>query len=113
MKAIILAAGKGTRLLPMTLVKPKPLLEIHGKTILENAIDILKEGGVDDITVVTGYKHELFDPLQKKLGFKKVVSEDFASKNSSASLKLVKDEITNGTIIMNGDLYIKKSFLNI
>ena len=110
MKAIILAAGRGTRLLPMTLVKPKPLLEIHGKTILENAIDILREGGVDDITVVTGYKHELFDPLQKKLGFKKVVSSDFASKNSSASLKLVKDEITNGTIIMNGDLYIKKSF---
>lgn len=110
MKAIILAAGRGTRLLPMTLVKPKPLLEIHGKTILENAIDILREGGVDDITVVTGYKHELFDPLQKKLGFKKVISTDFASKNSSASLKLVKDEITNGTIIMNGDLYIKKSF---
>ncbi|WP_085169145.1 sugar phosphate nucleotidyltransferase [Brachyspira hyodysenteriae] len=110
MKAIILAAGKGTRLLPMTLVKPKPLLEIHGKTILENAIDILKDGGVDDITVVTGYKHELFDPLQKKLGFKKVVATDFNTKNSSDSIRLVKNEITNGTIIMNGDLYIKKSF---
>ena len=110
MKAIILAAGKGTRLLPMTLVKPKPLLSINGKTILENSIEILKSGGVNDIIVVTGYKHELFDSFEKKLGFKKVVSKDFETANSSSSLKLVKDEIIDGTIVMNGDLYIKKSF---
>ena len=41
MKAIILAAGIGTRLSPMTLLKPKPLLEIKGKTILENMIKFL------------------------------------------------------------------------
>lgn len=66
MKAIILAAGMGTRLSPMTLLKPKPLLEIKGKTILENMIKFLKSGGVDDITVVTGYKNELFDIYIKK-----------------------------------------------
>lgn len=57
MKAIILAAGKGSRLLPMTLLKPKPLLKINGKTILENMIKRLKNAGVKDITVVTGYKN--------------------------------------------------------
>ena len=71
MKAIILAAGMGTRLSPMTLLKPKPLLEIKGKTILENMIKFLNRGGINDITVVTGYKHELFDEYKEKLGFKK------------------------------------------
>lgn len=112
MKAIILAAGRGTRLAPMTLIKPKPLLKIHGKTILENMISVLKKNGVDDIVVVTGYKHELFDEYQKKLGFKKVVYDDYAVKNSSASLKLVIDEIEKGCIILNGDLYLKDTFFS-
>ena len=110
MKAIILVAGMGTRLSPMTLLKPKPLLEIKGKTILENMIKFLKRGGVEDITVVTGYKNELFDIYQEKLGFKKVVYKDYDKKNSSASLKFVIDEIEKGTIILNGDLFITKPF---
>ncbi|MEI0493242.1 NTP transferase domain-containing protein [Brachyspira intermedia] len=112
MKAIILAAGRGTRLAPMTLIKPKPLLKINGKTLLENMVKILKNNGVDDIVVVTGYKHEMFDEYQEKLGFKKVVYDDYAVKNSSASLKLVIDEIVKGTIIFNGDLYLKNSFFS-
>ena len=61
MKAIILAAGRGTRLLPMTLVKPKPLLNVHGKTLLENTVHFLKESNINDITIVAGYKEKAFD----------------------------------------------------
>lgn len=111
MKAIILAAGKGSRLLPMTLLKPKPLLKINGKTILENIIKRLKNAGVKDITVVTGYKNEMFNPYKKKLGFKKVISKDFANTNSANSLKLVIDNLDTNTLIMNGDLYIKNDFV--
>lgn len=111
MKAIILAAGMGTRLSPMTLLKPKPLLKIKGKTILENTIKFLKTGGVEDIIVVTGYKHELFDKYRKKLGFQKVVSKDFYKTNSGNSLKLVMDYMDTDTLIMNGDLYIKNDFI--
>ena len=112
MKAIILAAGKGSRLTPMTLIKPKPLLKINGKTLLENMIGILKSNGVDDIVVVTGYKHELFDEYEEKLGFRKIVYNDYATKNSSASLKFVIDEIEKGSIILNGDLYLKNTFFS-
>ena len=111
MKAIILAAGKGSRLLPMTLLKPKPLLKINGKTILENIIKRLKNAGVKDITVVTGYKNEMFNPYKKRLGFKKVISKDFANTNSANSLKLVIDNLDSDTLIMNGDLYIKNDFI--
>lgn len=111
MKAVILAAGKGSRLSPMTLLKPKPLLKINGKTLLENMIKCLKNGGIKDITVVTGYKNEMFNPYKKKLGFKKVISKDFETTNSANSLKLVIDNLDSDTLIMNGDLYIKSDFI--
>lgn len=111
MKAIILAAGKGTRLVPMTLIKPKPLLKVHGKTLLENTIHFFKESNIDDITIVTGYKHEIFDEYVSRFGLNKVINKDYDSTNSSYSLKLVVDNIDDDTIIMNGDLYIKSDFV--
>lgn len=110
MNAIILAAGIGTRLTPMTLNKPKPLLEIRGKSILEQMIEMLRKGGVNDICVVTGYKHSLFDNLAKTLNFEKVVFDDYYKANSSQSLLCAKDRIKKGTIILNGDLYITCDF---
>ncbi|STQ86752.1 hypothetical protein LS73_003460 [Helicobacter muridarum] len=114
MRAIILAAGKGTRLTPMTLNKPKPLLEIRGwgKTILENMIYYLRKCGVDDLIVVNGYKHEMFKPLASKLGFKQIVVDDYETKNSQASLKAAADYIEKGTFVLNGDLYIQRDFSN-
>ncbi|GAG21869.1 unnamed protein product, partial [marine sediment metagenome] len=58
MKAIILAAGRGSRLKPLTDTIPKPLLEVNGKTILERAIDTLLEVGITDILVVVGHLAE-------------------------------------------------------
>ncbi|MDE5591687.1 MAG: NTP transferase domain-containing protein, partial [Helicobacter sp.] len=83
MKAIILAAGEGKRLRPLTLNKPKPLLEIRGKSILENTIDYLQQSGIKDIIVLTGYKHQLFDELQKKLNFQQIVFKDYQGVNSA------------------------------
>ena len=93
MRAIITAAGRGTRLSPLTLLRPKCMLEIMGVSILENMLQILKRGGIDDIVIVTGYKAECLKPLIKKYGLEEVHYEDYASKNSVASLKLVKDKI--------------------
>lgn len=109
-RAIILCAGLGTRLTPITLTKPKPLLEIRGKSILENMIMHLHSANITDIIVVCGYKSELFEPLQKRLNFQKVVFPDFATKNSAGSLKFVRDSIIKGTIILNGDLFINSDF---
>lgn len=111
MKAIILCAGLGSRLSPLTLIKPKPLLEIRGKSILENTIGILKDSGVNDIIVVNGYKAELFTPLVDKLQFRQIIFRDFESCNSAATLQFIIDEITQGSLILNGDLYISKPFI--
>ena len=58
MRAIILAAGSGSRLGQHTLDIPKALVDINGKSILERQISLLKKQGVDEISVVTGYKKE-------------------------------------------------------
>jgi choline kinase len=61
MKAIIVAAGPGSRLVPITNERPKCLLEVGGKTILERALEALRENGIDRIVVVRGYRSQLID----------------------------------------------------
>jgi NDP-sugar pyrophosphorylase family protein len=55
MKAIILAAGRGSRLLPLTETRPKCLLPVAGTTVLGLQLDTLEAGGIDEAVVVTGF----------------------------------------------------------
>lgn len=64
MKALILAAGEGTRLRPITENKPKVLVEVKGKPLIEHIIEDLKSLGIDEITVIKGYMGQI---LQEKL----------------------------------------------
>ncbi|MFW9824147.1 MAG: bifunctional sugar-1-phosphate nucleotidylyltransferase/acetyltransferase [Candidatus Thorarchaeota archaeon] len=67
---MILAAGKGERLVPITSSRPKPMIPLAGKPLLEHAILGLKNAGVDEILLVVGYKEEIiknyFNNWQKK-----------------------------------------------
>ncbi|MBP8037285.1 MAG: NTP transferase domain-containing protein, partial [Desulfobulbus sp.] len=63
MKVIILSAGQGTRLLPLTADRPKCLIPVQGKTVLEWQIDELHRSGIDDITVVVGYNAPMVEEL--------------------------------------------------
>ena len=58
MKAIIVAAGIGSRLGELTKDIPKPLVDVNGKSILQRQIEIYRKFGVDEIFIVTGYKYE-------------------------------------------------------
>ena len=61
MNAIILAAGKGERLQPLTNDKPKCLVELFGKSLLEWQIKAFQSSGITDITIVSGYKSDLIN----------------------------------------------------
>ncbi|MDE6583954.1 MAG: ABC transporter permease subunit, partial [Anaeroplasmataceae bacterium] len=65
-RAIILAAGFGSRLAPVTLDTPKPLVEVNGKRIIDTLLDSLIEKGISDIYIVRGYKKDKFDVLLEK-----------------------------------------------
>jgi MurNAc alpha-1-phosphate uridylyltransferase len=58
MKAMILAAGQGERMMPLTKNTPKPLLKIHGKTLIEYSIEALKKAGISDIVINLAYLGE-------------------------------------------------------
>ena len=62
MQAVVLSAGKGTRLRPLTEDKPKVLVEVDGRPIIEDVFDNLLEAGVDELIVVVGYlKEQIID----------------------------------------------------
>ena len=78
MKAIILAAGLGTRLRPMTENTPKALVKVNQKPLVEYQIEFLKERGIDDIIIVVGYLKEQFDYLKEKYGVRLVFNDNVA-----------------------------------
>ena len=64
-KAIIMAAGLGSRLRPITLHTPKPLINVNGQRMIDTIIRALQDNGIDEIHIVVGYKKECFDTLLK------------------------------------------------
>lgn len=67
MQAIIMAAGKGSRLGELTGGNPKSFVEIHHKKLIEYNLDILRQLGVDEIIIVTGYRKDAFEELTKDM----------------------------------------------
>ena len=108
MRAIILAAGLGTRLRPMTDNTPKALIKVKDKPLVEYQIEYLKEKGIDEIIVVVGYLHEQFDYLKEKYGVKLVFNEKYAEYNNFYSLYLVKDYLADSYVI-DADNYLFKN----
>lgn len=92
MKAVILAAGAGTRLGPLTVDAPKCLLPINGRTLLDHELDVLAAVGVTDVTVVAGY---MADRVVEQVGGRcRVIRNDrYASTNSIVSLHAAADAV--------------------
>ena len=65
-RAIFIAAGFGTRLVPITFNTPKPLVRVHGVRIIDRLIDACLDAGINEIIIVRGYLGELFDQLLYK-----------------------------------------------
>lgn len=113
MKALILAAGKGTRLKPLTNKKPKILLNFGNSNILEYLLSCLKENNINEIYVVTGYKS-----TQIKKKFKKevnlILNKKYRTTNSIYSLFLAKKKLNNSNFfLINGDILISKKYFKL
>lgn len=104
-RAIILAAGRGKRLRPLTNDTPKPLLKINDKPIIEYVIDALKQNSIDDITIVTGYRSGQFKYLIQKYGVTIRRNKDFNHGSNLLSLKIAIDKIDD-CVILDGDLIL-------
>lgn len=109
--AIILAAGFGSRFVPLTYEKPKGLLEVYGKPMLERQLEQLIEKGITEIYIVVGYKKEMFDYLIDKYGVKLIYNPDYSTKNNLFSLLCAREYLKNSYILM-ADNWIENNIFN-
>ncbi len=108
-KAIIFAAGFGSRLAPVTLNTPKPLVKVNGVRIIDTLLDALVEKGIKNIVIVRGYKKEQFDELLEKYPFLTFVDNpEFNVTNNISSAMAVVDSIDR-CYICEADLFISNS----
>ena len=105
-RAIIMAAGLGNRLSPVTLTTPKPLIKVNGARMIDTAISALHKNGIFEIYVVVGYMKEQFLSLEKdNPGLVLIDNPYYAECNNITSLYVARDYIENA-IIMDGDQII-------
>ena len=108
MNAIILAAGMGTRLRPLTNDCPKCLVMVNGVPMIERQIRFLKEKGINDITLISGYKAEALNYLKNKYEVDIVLNDRFETCNNINSLYIVRERFHN-TYVLEGDVYMDKN----
>lgn len=109
--AIILAAGKSKRFKPISDYCPKGLSIVKGEVLVERQIKQLQDVGITDITLVVGYKKEMFFYLADEYNVKIVVNEHYDTQDNVSSLRLVLDQLDN-TYICSVDNYYPENLFN-
>ena len=112
MNAIIMAAGTASRFVPLSEETPKGLLEVRGEILIERQIRQLREAGVEDITIVLGYKAELFQYLHDKYGVQLVYNDDYLVYNNTSSMIRVVDRLGDTFICCSDHYFTENAFLD-
>lgn len=108
--AVILAAGFGSRFVPLTFETPKGLLEVFGERMIERQIAQLHEVGVTDITIVVGYLKEKFEYLIDKWGVKLLYNPEYHNKNTLTTVYRARDCFKGkNTYLLSSDNWIREN----
>lgn len=102
--AVIMAAGLSSRLAPLSLITPKPLLKIRGEILIERQITQLKDAGIPEIYIVTGYKAEKFEYLSEKFGARIILNPEYMIRNNHSSIWAARGVLKN-SYVCSGDNY--------
>jgi UDP-N-acetylglucosamine diphosphorylase / glucose-1-phosphate thymidylyltransferase / UDP-N-acetylgalactosamine diphosphorylase / glucosamine-1-phosphate N-acetyltransferase / galactosamine-1-phosphate N-acetyltransferase len=115
MKAVILAAGKGTRMRELTSELPKPMLKVQGKPILQHIVEGLKDNEISEIFIVTGFRAEVIEghfgdgkEFGVRIGYGRQVVQDGTGKAPELAKEFVARDaflLTYGDILVKPDTY--------
>lgn len=114
MDAVILAAGEGTRLRPLTVTRPKPMLPVAGRPILEWDLESLSKIGLKNVYIVIGYRKEkIIEHFGKKFNNLRIeYIEQMEQLGTAHAVSMVKDRVDDEFIVINGDLIISDEFID-
>lgn len=105
-RAIFIAAGFGSRLIPITLNTPKPLVKVNGKRIIDGLIDATLNAGINEIYIVRGYLKEQFDQLLYKYPMIKFLNNDLYNEANNISSALCARYLLSNAYVFEADLLI-------
>lgn len=105
-RAVFIAAGFGTRLVPITLNTPKPLVRVHGERIIDSLIDACLEAGIEEIYVVRGYLAEQFDQLLYKYPMIRFLENPLYNEANNISSALVARYLLSNAYVFEADLLL-------
>ena len=108
--AIIMAAGTASRLAPLSYEKPKALIEVRGEVLIERQIRQLREAGIEEVVVVTGYKAEQFEYLKDKYGVVLINNPYYLTRNNNSSIYAAREYIKNSYICSSDNYFITNPF---
>ena len=111
MRGIILAAGMGTRLRPLTDNLPKGLVKVNGISMVERQIELLQTKGIEEIILVTGYLGEKYNFLEEKYGVKIIFNDKYDVYNNIYSMYLV-CEYLEEAYVLDSDVYINNNIFD-
>lgn len=114
--AILLSAGQGSRLLPLTAERPKCLIEFSGRTLIEWQIEMLARGGVKRIDVVTGFMTDMVEERLSSLNDPRVTvtchfNPFFKVADNLGSCWIVRDQMQDDFLILNGDTLVSQEIV--
>ncbi len=105
-RAIFIAAGFGSRLVPITFNTPKPLVRVHGQRIIDGLIDACLEAGINEIYIVRGYLAEQFDQLLYKYPMIRFLENPLYNEANNISSSLVARYMLSNAYVFEADLLI-------
>ena len=105
-RAVFIAAGFGTRLVPITFNTPKPLVRVHGVRIIDRLIDACLAAGINELYIVRGYLGELFDQLLYKYPMIKFLENPVYNEANNISSSLVARYMLSNAYVFEADLLI-------
>lgn len=106
-QAIIMAAGIGSRLRPITLHTPKPLVKVHGVRMIDTVLRGLLEQGIAEIYIVVGYRKERFAALKRDYPQIKLIENPYYAECNNISSLFAAREHLEDAMILDGDLIIR------
>ncbi len=105
-RAIFLAAGFGSRMVPVTLKTPKPLITVNGGRLIDGLIDACLDAGVEEIYVVRGYLAREFDRLLDKYPMIKFIDNTMYTEANNISSALLAKDLLQNTYVLEADLLL-------